>query len=779
MSFSPQSNNYSDYGFESEEPEQQPSNNYSDYGFAPEKEKVGKAASALYGAAEGVLGIPALIQYGANTWSKGIEKALGQEDANLTFEQENPILDYISQFPESKDEESRRIRAGVSGAITGAPFGIPGIVAGVIGSQAGQTIRELFGKEGKFESFGWGEGSAIAADVLAGGIAGIGTSLARNAPGAAARGAASQVPIIFQEGRGILANAQIKHVIQGEKNALTNIIDSFGNSQLRGFEQQAAAISPNRYTDLTAANISGLQRHADNLFRANNLSIISPLAVTPEQGGRALQEASNAVFQDTVINAEREAYGAAREAAHGLSGRAPQTLQQASTLRNSLIETNPSGEQNPVINYLNGLIADLQTVTPGRTIPASNIIDVHGNPAIAAQEIAPSSTPTVRTANELVDLVQKANQAVNYGSELREQSHRLIPIVNTLRRETSQVLSQNEIAANLFHQANTLHANNAETWGTKFMRNVRFTENPESIVTASGKASNMRNLKQAIPDPALQGIAERLVIDKMTASGSPTSNRTALTNLAPELSPNARSAGENLINVKDPLTTTGGRAQVRNEILKDAAQSVNTGKRPEKILQLMETPKGYMLVRESLSASPQGREIFQAAERLFIKDIFTAITDKSGMIDFKKANNIFKNRDVRQVTEMIGGQGLVNRFEQLETFANNFERNLQLYSNPQTQSIFKSLLKNVKDAGLVGGLLHALHVPWPVIVSLGLGKATIGASKIGYNALQKKVLSNPEAVRILGLISTANTPEELQKQVPRFLTAISNKDEKK
>lgn len=779
MSFSPQSNNaFADYGFEPEESGQQQPESYLDYGFTPEKEKVGKAKSALYGLAEGVLGIPALVQYGVNEWSKGIEKALGQEDSNLTFQKENPIMNLISQFPESEDQTSRRIRTGVSGGTIGALGGIPGIVAGIVGSQAGQTVRELFGKEGKFESLGWGEAAAIGADILAGGVAGIATSLARNATGAGARGATSQVPAIFQEGRGILANAQIKHVIQGEKNALTNIIDSFGNSQLRGFEQQAAAISPNRYSELTSANVSGLQRNADYMFRMNNLSIISPLAVTPEQGGRALQEASNVIFQETVINAERGAYGAAREAAEGLSGRAPQTLEQATTLRNSLLETTPSGEQNPVVNYLNGLIADLETVTPARTIPASNILDAAGNPAIAAQEIPRASNPTVRTANELVGLVQKGNQAVNYGSELREQSHRLIPILSTLRRETGQVLSQNERAANLFHQANTLHANNAETWGTRFMRNVRFTENPESIVTASGKASNMRNLKQAVPDPAIQGIAERLVIDKMTGSGSSSSNRTALANLSPELSPNARNAAENLINVKDPLTTTGGRAQVRNEILKDAAQSVNTGKRPDKILQLMETPKGYMIVRESLNGSSQGREIFQAAERLFIEDIFTAITDKSGMIDFRKANNIFKNRDVRQVTQMIGGQGLVNRFEQLETFAGNFERNLQLYSNPQTQSVFKSLVKNVKDAGLIGTVLHALHIPWPVIVGLGLGKATIGASKIGYNAIQKSILSNPEAVRILGLISTANTPEELAKQVPRLVAEIERQNAK-
>ncbi len=790
MSFSPQLNNdYSEFGFEPEQPEQQNQNNsaqssqksedYSQYGFEPEKEKIGLGKSALYGAAEGVLGIPALLQYGVNEWSKGIENALGGEENKQTFEEENPLLNMITKFPESKDESSRRVRSAISGGITGAIGGIPGIIAGIVGSQAGQTVREIFGKEGKFEKFGWGEAGAIGADILAGGVAGIAASLARNAARSGGRAAASQVPAIFQEGKGGLAKAHIKQVIQGEKNALNSIIDKFGNSQLRGFEQEVASISPNRYSQLTGANVSGLQKQADQMFRNNNLSIISPLQVTPEQGGRAIQEASNAVFQDTVINAERKAYSAARDAAVDLSGKAPDTLEDAIKLRNSLVSTNPSGEQNPVVNYLNGLIADLEIVTPARTIPASNILDASGNPAIPAQQIAASSVPKVRTANELVDLVQKANQAVNYSSELREQSHRLIPIVNKLRKETGNVLAKNPRAANLFHQANTLHASNAETWGTKYMRNVRFTENPESIITSSGKASNMRNLKLAIPDPTIQGVAERLVIEKMTGSGSSSSNRTALNNIAPELSVNARNAGENLINVKDPLTTSGGISQVRNEILKDAAQSVNAGKRPEKILQLMETPKGYLIVKDALSGSPQGKDIFQAAERLFIEDIYNSITDKNGMIDFAKANNIFKNKEVSQVTEMIGGKGLVSRFEQLETFANAFEKNLQLYSTPQTQSLFKSLFKNVKDAGIVGGILHALHVPWPVIVSLGLGKATIGAANLGYSALQKQVLSNPEAVRLLGLISKSSTTEELAKQVPRLLVEIERQNAQK
>jgi len=795
MSFSPQSN-YSQYGFEEEEAQpvdKQPENsalvaspqtqpnpnipenaqqpNYADYGFEPEKHKAGKGESVLWGLAEAFLGIPGLIQYGVNEYSKGLEKAFTGEVTQLPFEQENPILNISSKFPESKDEASRRLRVGTTGAVMGIPFGIPGIIAGLVGSQAGQTVREMYGNEGKFDEFGWGEAGAIGADIIGGGLAGAGASLARGATRGAANQAA-RVPAIFENPQTGLQRAIVKNSIQGERNALQTTINNFAEGQLRGFEQEATAISPDRYTDLIHSDASALRQHADNMFRNTQLSIISPIAATPEQGGTALQQAANAVFQQEVIGAERAAYNQAREAAQGIAGTAPRTLEQAKALRNELTKNTPTPEQVPLINFLDGLISDLETTTPGSVTPASRILDSSGNPVSQAVENAPTSTPTRRSANDLVDRVQRANEAVNYDAELRYQSHRLKPIVNTLREEVGTVLAKKPEAARLYQEANTLHGENAETWGTKFMRNLRFGENPEQNIGKMKLASNMRNFKQGVNDPALQALAERLVISNITEGGSAQSNRAAVGNLAPELSPNARNAAQQLVEGKDPLSTAGGRAAVRNDILKDAAQSVSSGRRPDRILDIMQTPKGYNLVRESLNASPNSRRLFQSFERLFVEDIFSSITDKNGVIDFAKARNIIKNNDVRDVLNSIGGDTLVRRFRQLETFADNLERNVSVYKSPETQTFFQQLAKNTKSAGIVGAILHSLHVPLPVIAGLGIGKGLLSGGKITYDALKSQLLSNPRAVRILESISIASTTEELMKQVPRLITEI-------
>ncbi len=786
MSFSPQlknSEDYSIYGFEPVEKakteEKKPEDtkpDYSSFGFEPvekPKEKIGKLKSALYGAAEGILGIPSLLQYGVNEFSKALEPG---EPANLTNEQENPIGSYIGSFPESEDEASRRIRTGTAGVVGGAPFGIPGIIAGLVGSQAGQTIREIYGKDGKFENFGWGEGAALGADVLAGMGTGIATSLTRGA-GRAATSQANRVPSIFQNAETGLQRAVVKNAIQGERSALDNVVNNFSQNQVRGFEQQVSQIAPDRYTQLVNSNSSGLKQQADNMFRNTQLNIISPIAATPEQGARAIQEAANATFTSEVIGAERQAYGAAREAAKDLSGEAPRTIHQAKTLRNDLLKNNPTPEQQPVINFLTGLIEDLETNVAASTSPASKLLDASGKPLIAAVENAASSTPTVRSANDLVDLVQRSNQAVNYGSELRHQSHRLTPIVNTLRQEVGSVLNTNTQASQLYQHANALHGHNAQTWGTRFMRSLRFAENPETIVGKTKLASNMRNLKTGIADLTIQGLAERLVVGQMTEGGSSSANRTALAKLSPELSQNARNASTELVNVKDPLTTTGGRAAVRNDILKDAAQSVNTGKRPEKILDLMQTPKGYGIIRESLNGSPESRRLFSSFERLFVEDIFNSITDKTGMIDFTKARNIIKNGDVRSVVQSIGGDRLVTQFSQLERYANNFERNLDLFKKPEVQTLFRKIVGETANAGVIAAVMHSLHVPMEVIAGLGLMKGLAIAGKVTYNSLQSKILNNPRAVTILESISRANSTQELAKQVPRFLAEIEKSNE--
>lgn len=730
-----------------------------------EKEKVGPFWSALYGAAELALGVPVLLETAGNYIQKKIGEQVFEKGSKYLDDDmyPNQLSQFVGGFPESKDETSRRVRVGVPGAVLGAVGGPIGVIGGLIGSQAGQTLREVYGKEGKFEEFGWGEAGAIGLDLAVGLGVGLGGAAAKNAAKNVGKTSLGLSQEILTQPQNIVSRRIVQKTINRQGEALDDIVSNFSNQQLNNFQQEAANLSQNTYTQLTGTDAGAVKQTADNMQRSGYLNAISPLQVTRNQAGTAIQEAANATFRQEVTGAERAAYDVGRQAAEGLTGELPQSLNDARALLAEVRRAGPTPEQGPMVAFLEHLIASLETHHP-----ASTILDAKGNPLIAAR-----TAPTVKTANEAIDLVQYGNQAVNYGSELREQSHRLIPLMRTMREETRQLVAQRPAAAQAIDEANALHARNAEVWGTNYMRRVRFTENPESIITTGTKSSNMQNLKQAVTDPNMQNVYDRAVVDYIT-SGSAQSGRKALAQIENDLGLNARGAAENLIAGKDPLTNVGGRAAVRNEILTDTAKSIHTGKRPEKVLELMQTEKGYETVRQTLNTTPQGREALRSFERLFLEDFVTSITDSSGRIDFAKASNVFKNPESRRVLNRIGGDRLVNQFETLKQASINLQRNMAVYGQAATKSVVSEVVQGGANAAVATGVLHAIGMSWPVIAGLNLLKAPFKAMKMSFNALENNLLSNPRAVHYLKALSEADTAAEVAKQLPRLINELSN-----
>ena len=256
MSFSNQLNDdFSSYGFVPEENNNEPLNNenedYSSFGFVaenktplqtsiskqmeekPKEDKFKKTKAYGYGLAEGALGLAGLATEGAQLFSNKLTDAVtgGQLNKILPRQKvENPFLSAMSSFPEPKDEEERRMRTGASGAITGAPYGIPGIIGGLIGSQAGQTIREVYGKNGKFESLA-PEIGAITVDTLFGLGTGLATNLTKKLGKSAIR-TANNLHAIFKPAQTGLQKAVVKNAIQVQKTALQNILNDFNTNQI-------------------------------------------------------------------------------------------------------------------------------------------------------------------------------------------------------------------------------------------------------------------------------------------------------------------------------------------------------------------------------------------------------------------------------------------------------------------------------------------------------------------------------------------------------------------
>lgn len=732
------------------QPTEQPQEDYAQLGFEqeeepqPEKPKAGKWESAWNGLQKLITGPLALFEMGVNALE---EPFIDKDDPYLKDPRRTRFQDILNSYAEPEDEWARRAEVAAPAIASALLAGPAWVVASLIGSQAGQQIREVWGDKddkGNLKTSGWVEAAAAGVDILSSVGLGIGGSAAKNLK----KVKSSAVHDVFTTPSSKSREIAVRHAIDKQNEKLTGIVDNFSQPQLRAFEQEANALSQNRYTELANATTGRLQPDTSQMARQGILSTVSPFNVNERQAGVALQEAANTVFNDVIRPAESAAYAAIEPLARDLNGIAPRALNQANELLSDILRTNPTPDQQPVIRYLENLIGQLGTETDAAVLP------------------------TTRSAVDLIQMVQKGNKAVGYGSQLRLQSHRLSPILSTLRDELGGILSQNPAALNAYTNANQLYRRNAQIWGTKYMRGVRFAQNPENITRTTRTPSNLRNLKQAIDDPNIQSLADRTVVDSITRKSTPSAKK-ALNEVQGELGQNGRNAAAQLIQEKDVLTNQGNRAAVRNQISKEAVASVNTGQRPKKALELMGTRKGYDLVRESLNGSQQSREIFQSYQRLFLEDMVKSITTDTGAIDFKKAARIFENTETRHVLNEMGGPRLSERFDQLQRSAQNFQRNIDLYSKPPVQNMVKTIWEEAKGTSVTAGLMHQLGLPWPVIVGLGVAQKL--APKIAgmtFKSIKDKVLSNPRALHYWELVSESTNAKDLATQLPKLIKEL-------
>ena len=374
-------------------------------------------------------------------------------------EAKNLSASILQKIPKSESQTGRRLRTGTSAALLSIPFGIPGLFGGIVGSQAGQTVREVLGEEGEVGVKG--EVAALIVDVLAGGIAAVGVDIARGSTQAAK--IVSKDPRayqVFKEADKFLDKATVKQLVNGEKNALNDVMKRFSNEAIETFESEASDLSKVKFSDLTKSDSRKLDYITREALIENELNLISPINSTLEEGSRAIQDSTKKIFKESVIDAENKLYKIAKKEASGLKGSADTSLQKAKKLRSEMDSPNPTPDQLETIDFLDRFIRELEITTPERTLPASTILDQYGNPAFGERIIPASTKPRAREANELIEMIQSGNHAINYDATSRLQSHRLKTVIDALRDDVSNILSKKPSAKKALSEANLLHGRN-------------------------------------------------------------------------------------------------------------------------------------------------------------------------------------------------------------------------------------------------------------------------------------------------------------------------------
>ena len=150
----------------------------------------------------------------------------------------------------------------------------------------------------------------------------------------------------------------------------------------------------------------------------------------------------------------------------------------------------------------------------------------------------------------------------------------------------------------------------------------------------------------------------------------------------------------------------------------------------------------------------------------------------NGLVDYLE-RQLDEICDIRNVVKKIGGEELLQQFSTLEKMATNLERNKNLYTQPEVQSLFKRILGSATKSAMLGTMLHLLHVPIPVLAALGFTKLAVEATKASYKTIKNGILKNPRAFRILEQISNADSLKKLAEQLPRLMNELEVKEEKK
>tara|TARA_R110002126_G_scaffold51939_1_gene141840 strand:+ start:13087 stop:16023 length:2937 start_codon:yes stop_codon:yes gene_type:complete len=178
---------------------------------------------------------------------------------------------------------------------------------------------------------------------------------------------------------------------------------------------------------------------------------------------------------------------------------------------------------------------------------------------------------------------------------------------------------------------------------------------------------------------------------------------------------------------------------LKKTILEDAITNKILGRDPKKTLDLMQTPEGVDLVRNTLNSIKDGKALIKEFETTFIQNVFKDLF-KDGKINLSEAKKLIKNKSLMNAISKVNPEAgkLLRRLPELTS---SIEKSLINTTKNQAQSILDNPGKFL--SGML--VLKALGVP--------LGKFIIFAkgAEIAKNVLPK-IMKNPKIPRLLKII---------------------------
>lgn len=343
---------------------------------------------------------------------------------------------------------------------------------------------------------------------------------------------------------------------------------------------------------------------------------------------------------------------------------ADSVLNQIKKIQKEGFKTNPEGykkAENQLINFLEDL-------------GYKPILDAGGK---VGSYLVDKKIPL----SSAVDLKKRLNKIINYDLLETGAQDFLKEPAALLREDIRKGYGpKKSISREAFEEAETKFGENAERMGKRSIKSARYSEKPETLAKQIRTASGLQDIKDAVSKEQFAQVERELLEHMKNLSESRAQG--FYRELRPQLSQDARSIAEQIIESKAPIEAPSRKAAQRNKIQEmvtnDLSEATLTGERPSKTLNLWKTSEGQQLIKNSLEGNPNKEKVIKYLSEQSTKDMISSVVNEEGKINFKKLNDFLKNKDAVENIRLVGGDDAVTFFKNLEQISNRMKKNLSV-----------------------------------------------------------------------------------------------------
>lgn len=313
------------------------------------------------------------------------------------------------------------------------------------------------------------------------------------------------------------------------------------------------------------------------------------------------------------------------------------------------------------------------------------------------------------TVDQLIELAKRLNKIVNYETIDFEARNMLIPLKNSVKQSIRDSLKTNKKALARFNLAEQKYADTSKRYNRNTIRKARTEEAGESIAGLIKNPTGIDDLRAVLPEVQMADI-ERKILERLNGMERKGAEKAAA-ELLPKLSKENRKIARDILESKKPMSAKTAEEKLHQAVIDDLSKAFTTGTRPNKTMELWQTPKGQKVVRQALKNSPNKAEVLGYLEKQASHDLAETVVSKDGKINFSKLSDMMKDPGVSANIYALGGQDAVNFFRGLEKRAEQMKKFNGKYFHetltPDQQLRLDEKLNKAKDK-LFGNTTKAL-----------------------------------------------------------------------